>query len=132
MDRASVLESLYWLSRGAIGFSLIVGGAAILFKPERNRAQRCLGMIFASVGLLFCFSALDLGSRVPEALGNFLIIAAFLALSQAQFELTVYTCPGRRGDCDWSARYFSRASRGPSSYGAFPSWIIFWAGTRRG
>jgi len=69
---------------------LIVGGAAILLKPERDKPQRCLSMIFASVGFLFCFSALDLGSRVPEALGNFLIVAAILALGQAQFELSIY------------------------------------------
>lgn len=90
MDSASLLDSAYWLSRGAIGLSLIVGGAAILLKPGRDRAQRCLGMIFASVGFLFCFSALELGSRLPEALGNFLVIAAILTLGQAQFELSIY------------------------------------------
>lgn len=90
MDRASLLETLYWFSRGAIGFSLIVGGAAIFFKPERDRAQSCLATVFASVGLLFCISALGLAYRVPDALGSFVVIAAILALSQAQFELSIY------------------------------------------
>lgn len=99
MDRVSFFESLYWFSRGAIGFSLIVGGAAIILSPERDRAQRCLATIFASVGFLFCISALGLAYRVPDALGSFIVIAAILALSQAQFELSLYLFgdEGRRG-----------------------------------
>jgi AraC-like DNA-binding protein len=90
MDRANLLESLYWLSRGAIGFSLIIGGAAILLSTEKDKASRCLATIFASVGFLFCISALGLAYRVPDALGSFIVIAAILAISQAQFELYLY------------------------------------------
>lgn len=99
MDRVSFFESLYWFSRGAIGFSLIVGGAAIILSPERDRAQRCLATILASVGFLFCISALGLAYRVPDVLGSFIVIAAILALSQAQFELSLYLFgdEGRRG-----------------------------------
>jgi AraC-like DNA-binding protein len=90
MDDSSILGSLYSLSHWAVGFSLIVGGVALHLSPDRDRVRRSLGTIFASSGSLFCFSASGLATRAPEALGNFLVIAALLALSQAQFELTVY------------------------------------------
>jgi len=90
MDRNRLVESLFELFRGGIGFSLVVGGVTFFLLPVQDRARRYLGLLFAAVGFLFCFSALDLQAWIPEAVYNFLIIAALLAQSQALFEITLY------------------------------------------
>lgn len=85
-----MFTTLFGLFRGSIGFALLVGGVGFLLSPLRDKPQRCMGIVFAAVGFLFCISALNLRGRLPELLYDSLVIAAILTFSQAYFELSLY------------------------------------------
>lgn len=84
------MTGIYGAIREASGFILITGGISLLVQPGRDVARSRLGLLFASIGFLFCLSAFDPHSRIPIDLGNLMILVALLAASQCLLDLVLY------------------------------------------
>lgn len=78
-----MMDALYYYLRSAIGFSLLVMGAAFRVEPGKDEGYRYFGILFLAVGGLFTLSALDPLFHLPEAAGFPIVVVLILILSQA-------------------------------------------------
>jgi AraC-like DNA-binding protein len=85
-----LLDILYDLFRAAAGFSLIVAGVSFLIMPGADRVHRALGPLFASVGALFCMSAVSPMLSLPVDLDNLIIVFLIYVLSSSLITLTLF------------------------------------------
>jgi AraC-like DNA-binding protein len=85
-----LLASLYSAFREISGIALVTGGATFLLSPQRDFVNGRLGLLLLSGGFLFCLSSFDPEGHIPVDIGNFLILAALLATSQALVDIVVY------------------------------------------
>ena len=87
---AGLFESLYFFFRGAIGFSLLVAGLSFVISPKKERCLHAFGSLFAAVGALFTWSALDPILRLQVDIDNFFYLLLMYAVSQSFLEIALF------------------------------------------
>lgn len=90
------MDAVYEYFRGSAGFALLVSGLGLILGSRRSPALRQLAHILAASGILFTISAIDPFFHLPWEIGNPIIIAIILVLSQSLFDLAIYVEGGER------------------------------------
>lgn len=85
-----MFESLYFFFRGAIGFSLIVAGLSFVLSPKRERSLHAFGALFAAIGALFTWSALDPVLRFQVDVDTFFYLILLYVVSQSFLEIALF------------------------------------------
>jgi len=85
-----MFDALYECLRGAIGFSLIVGGASLRLAHAKERGLGAFGGLCLAVGALFSMSALDSFARLPVDLDNLVFQSLMLVLGLAVIDISLY------------------------------------------
>lgn len=85
-----MLSFFYFFLRGAIGFSIIVSGLAVLVAHPWERGLSSFGSLYIAAGCLFCLSALDPEVHLQIDLDNLIFQSLMYVLGLSLLDMVLY------------------------------------------